>query len=75
MPTLIFICILKIYTYLVFIPRKFESQDVLVPWRKPLHISNSCEQSSTTNSEEDGHPYHAYTQTSDSDSNKSFRLV
>ncbi|KAF7287215.1 hypothetical protein GWI33_002036 [Rhynchophorus ferrugineus] len=55
--------------------RKFESQDILVPWRKPIHISTSCEMTSTTNSEDDGqHPYHAYTQTSDSDSNKSFRF-
>ncbi|XP_060531304.1 uncharacterized protein LOC132704962 [Cylas formicarius] len=56
--------------------RKFESQDVLVPWRKPKHISTpSLELTSTTNtSEDDGlPPYHAYTQTSDSDSSKSFR--
>ncbi|KAG8292173.1 hypothetical protein J6590_045844 [Homalodisca vitripennis] len=52
--------------------RKFESQDVLVPWHKPQHLSTpSLELTSTTTttSEEDGPPpYHAYTQTSDSDS-------
>lgn len=54
--------------------RKFESQDVLVPWRRPQTLSTpSLELTSTTNtSEDDGFsPYHAYTQTSDSDSVKS----
>ncbi|KAJ8953797.1 hypothetical protein NQ318_006644, partial [Aromia moschata] len=56
--------------------RKFESQDVLVPWRRPRHISTPSLEltSTTTTSEDDGQPaYHAYTQTSDSDSNKSAR--
>lgn len=53
--------------------RKFESQDVLVPWRRPRHISTPSLEltSTTTNSEDDGLPaYHAYTQ-SDTDSTKS----
>ncbi|KAJ8984420.1 hypothetical protein NQ317_012483 [Molorchus minor] len=56
--------------------RKFESQDVLVPWRRPRHISTPSLEltSTTTTSEDDGQPaYHAYTQTSDSDSNASAR--
>ncbi|KAG5898635.1 hypothetical protein JTB14_021009 [Gonioctena quinquepunctata] len=56
--------------------RKFESQDVLVPWRRPRHISTPSLEltSTTTNSEDDGQmAYHAYTQTSDSDSNRSVR--
>ncbi|KAJ8922695.1 hypothetical protein NQ315_007728 [Exocentrus adspersus] len=56
--------------------RKFESQDVLVPWRRPKHISTPSLEltSTTTTSEDDGQPaYHAYTQTSDSDSSKSAR--
>lgn len=53
--------------------RRFESQDVLVPWHRPQTLSTpSLELTSTTNtSEEDVMPYHAYTQTSDSDSNRS----
>nr|XP_023015834.1 uncharacterized protein LOC111505288 [Leptinotarsa decemlineata] len=57
--------------------RKFESQDVLVPWRRPRQISTPSLEltSTTTNSEDDGQlAYHAYTQTSDSDSSKSIRL-
>ncbi|PNF27050.1 hypothetical protein B7P43_G10412 [Cryptotermes secundus] len=58
--------------------RKFQSQDVLVPWHRPQHLSTpSLELTSTTTttSEEDGPPpYHAYTQTSDSDSCRSARL-
>ncbi|KAJ8927193.1 hypothetical protein NQ314_020469 [Rhamnusium bicolor] len=57
--------------------RKFESQDVLVPWRRLRHISTPSLEltSTTTTSEDDGQPaYHAYTQTSDSDSNRSVRL-
>lgn len=52
--------------------RKFESQDVLVPWHRSHHFHTpSLEFTSATNtSEDDGLlPYHAYT--SDSDSNKS----
>lgn len=55
--------------------RKFESQDVLVPWHRPQHLSTpSLELTSTTNTSEDDcfQPYHAYTQ-SDSDSNRSVR--
>ncbi|PSN57512.1 hypothetical protein C0J52_01590 [Blattella germanica] len=59
--------------------RKFESQDVLVPWHRPQHLSTpSLELTSTTTttSEEDGPPpYHAYTQTSDSDSCRSARKL
>lgn len=57
--------------------RRFESQDVLVPWHRPQTLSTpSLELTSTTNtSEEDVMPYHAYTQTSDSDSNKSLRYA
>ncbi|KAF5272459.1 hypothetical protein FQR65_LT04927 [Abscondita terminalis] len=53
--------------------RKFESQDVLVPWHRPQQLSTpSLELTSTTTTSEDDclPPYHAYTQ-SDSDSNKS----
>ncbi|CAH1174227.1 unnamed protein product [Phaedon cochleariae] len=56
--------------------RRFESQDVLVPWRRPRHISTPSLEltSTTTNSEDDGQPaYHAYTQTSDSDSTRSMK--
>ncbi|XP_063916101.1 uncharacterized protein Fid isoform X2 [Zophobas morio] len=56
--------------------RKFESQDVLVPWHRPKHLSTpSLELTSTTNTSEDDclPPYHAYTQTSDSDSNRSIK--
>ncbi|EFA02468.1 hypothetical protein TcasGA2_TC008156 [Tribolium castaneum] len=56
--------------------RKFESQDVLVPWHRPKHLSTpSLELTSTTNTSEDDclPPYHAYTQTSDSDSNRSVK--
>lgn len=56
--------------------RKFESQDVLVPWHRPKHLSTpSLELTSTTNTSEDDclPPYHAYTQTSDSDSNRSMK--
>ncbi|XP_044736879.1 uncharacterized protein LOC123298849 [Chrysoperla carnea] len=56
--------------------RKFESQDVLVPWHRPQHLSTpSLELTSTTNTSEEDMlpPYHAYTQTSDSDSNRSLR--
>ncbi|KAK3910359.1 putative tRNA methyltransferase 9B [Frankliniella fusca] len=54
--------------------RKFESQDVLVPWHRPQQLSTPSLEltSTTTTSEEDLHPpYHAYTQTSDSDSCRS----
>lgn len=56
--------------------RKFESQDVLVPWHRPKHLSTPSLElttSTTTNTSEDDclAPYHAYTQTSDSDSNRS----
>ncbi|XP_047004831.1 serine/arginine repetitive matrix protein 2 [Schistocerca americana] len=57
--------------------RKFESQDVLVPWHRPQQLSTpSLELTSTTTTttseEEEGPPpYHAYTQTSDSDSCRS----
>ncbi|XP_049792555.1 uncharacterized protein LOC126199671 [Schistocerca nitens] len=60
--------------------RKFESQDVLVPWHRPQQLSTpSLELTSTTTTttseEEEGPPpYHAYTQTSDSDSCRSHRL-
>ncbi|KAF2905980.1 hypothetical protein ILUMI_00211 [Ignelater luminosus] len=53
--------------------RKFESQDVLVPWHRPQQLSTpSLELTSTTTTSEDDclPPYHAYTQ-SDSDSNRS----
>lgn len=53
--------------------RKFESQDVLVPWNRPQQLSTpSLELTSTTTTSEDDcqTPYHAYTQ-SDSDSNRS----
>lgn len=56
--------------------RKFESQDVLVPWHRPQRLSTpSLELASTSNtSDDDGFlHYHAYTQTSDSDSSKSLR--
>ncbi|GJQ82346.1 hypothetical protein Trydic_g417 [Trypoxylus dichotomus] len=54
--------------------RKFESQDVLVPWHRTQHLVNtpSADLTSTTNTSEDDVPphYHAYTQ-SDTDSNRS----
>lgn len=54
--------------------RKFESQDVLVPWHRSQHLTNTppLDLTSTTNTSDDDAPphYHAYTQ-SDSDSNKS----
>lgn len=55
--------------------RKFESQDVLVPWHRPQHLSTpSLELTSTTNtSEDDCMHYHAYSHTSDSESGKSTR--
>ncbi|KAK9871000.1 hypothetical protein WA026_009960 [Henosepilachna vigintioctopunctata] len=57
--------------------RKFESQDVLVPWRRPKNLLNtpSLEMTSATStSEEDGYlPYNAYTQTSDTESSKSLK--
>lgn len=59
--------------------RKFESQDVLVPWHRPQHLSTpslefTSTTTTTTTSEEDGPPpYHAYTQTSDSESARSQR--
>lgn len=57
--------------------RRFESQDVLVPCHRfPCAASTpSLELTTSTNTSEDDipAPYHAYTQTSDSDSNKSFR--
>lgn len=56
--------------------RQFESQDVLVPWHRPQPQSTPSLEltSTTTTSEEDLHPpYHAYTQTSDSDSCRSAR--
>uniref|UniRef100_A0AAR5PKU7 Methyltransferase type 11 domain-containing protein n=1 Tax=Dendroctonus ponderosae TaxID=77166 RepID=A0AAR5PKU7_DENPD len=53
--------------------RKFESQDVLVPWRRP-RFKASCGITTGLNSADDiQNPYHSYTQ-SDSDSNKSFRF-
>ncbi|KAF5301448.1 hypothetical protein FQA39_LY02177 [Lamprigera yunnana] len=55
--------------------RKFESQDVLVPWHRPQQLSTPSLEltSATTTSEEDCLlAYHAYTQ-SDSDSYKSNR--
>lgn len=57
--------------------RKFESQDVLVPWHRPQHLSTpSLELTSTTNtSEDDCMHYHAYSHTSDSESGKSTRYV
>lgn len=61
--------------------RKFESQDVLVPWHRPRHQQQrpstpSLELASTaTTSEDDGAtPYQAYTQ-SESDSGRSTRWV
>ncbi|KAI4463509.1 hypothetical protein MML48_4g00011937 [Holotrichia oblita] len=54
--------------------RKFESQDVLVPWHRSQHLTNtpSVDLTSTTNTSEDDAPphYHAYSQ-SDTDSYKS----
>lgn len=54
--------------------RKFESQDVLVPWHRSQHLMGtpSMDLTSTTNSSEEDYPphYHAYIQ-SDSDSMKS----
>merc|ERR1712008_312736 len=59
--------------------RKFESQDVLIPWHKPpsrvgsvvgnrLHEPNNFASTTTaTTSDDDVTHYHAYTQTSDSD--------
>ncbi|GAB6020061.1 hypothetical protein CHUAL_002800 [Chamberlinius hualienensis] len=48
--------------------RKFESQDVLVPWHKPVQVSSEDQTSvekdmtsTTTNSDEDLLHYHAYT--------------
>lgn len=59
--------------------RKFESQDVLVPWRRPKNLLNTPSfelTSATSTSEEDGYlPYSAYTQASDTESNKSLRFV
>lgn len=55
--------------------RKFESQDVLVPWHRQQRLSTPSLElaSTTTTSEDDGlPPYHAYTQ-SDSDSGRSSR--
>ncbi|KAL3267018.1 hypothetical protein HHI36_011165 [Cryptolaemus montrouzieri] len=57
--------------------RKFESQDVLVPWRRPKNLLDTPSlelTSATSTSEEDGClPYNAYTQTSDTESSKSFK--
>ncbi|XP_045479862.1 probable serine/threonine-protein kinase nek3 [Harmonia axyridis] len=57
--------------------RKFESQDVLVPWRRPKNLLNTPSfelTSATSTSEDDSYlPYNAYTQTSDTESNKSLR--
>ncbi|XP_031335525.1 uncharacterized protein LOC116165326 isoform X2 [Photinus pyralis] len=56
--------------------RKFESQDVLVPWHRPQQLTKpSLELTSTTTTSEDDclPPYHAYTQ-SDSDSNRSNKI-
>ncbi|XP_035709172.1 uncharacterized protein LOC118436102 [Folsomia candida] len=56
--------------------RRFESQDVLVPWSRPMNSSSDDKTSSierdlnstTTTSDDDAAThYHAYTQTSDSD--------
>lgn len=49
--------------------RKFESQDVLIPWHKPPSRVGSIASKdiTTTTSEDDVTHYHAYTQTSDSD--------
>lgn len=62
---------------------QFESQDVLVPWNRPLLSSSDDKTSSierdlnsttTTTSDDDATHYHAYTQTSDSDSFPSLRF-
>ena len=66
--------------------RKFESQDVLIPWQRPT-LSHSLEvasrpsgggvaPSTTATSDDDVTHYHAYTQTSDSDQRSSkFKLT
>ncbi|KAL1130163.1 hypothetical protein AAG570_013101, partial [Ranatra chinensis] len=56
--------------------RKFESQDVLVPWHRPQTLSTPSLEltATTTTSEEDSHHHHPYAacaQTSDSDSSHS----
>lgn len=54
--------------------RKFESQDVLVPWHRPQQLSTpSLELTSTTTTSEDDclPPYHAYTQSDSDSTNKS----
>ena len=52
--------------------RRFESQDVLIPWHRPAQPSSAEENRDTTTttctSEEDVTHYHAYTQTGTSDS-------
>lgn len=65
------------------VAQQFESQDILVPWRTPERSSSEekapdaccpcCETATTTTtttttSDEDVTHYHAYTQTSESDS-------
>lgn len=61
---------------------QFESQDVLIPWNRPVHSSSEDKTSSsierdlnstTTTSDDEATHYHAYTQTSDSDSFPSLR--
>ena len=59
--------------------RKFESQDVLIPWHKPpsrvgsiagsrsQQEPNFASTTTATTSDDDVTHYHAYTQTSDSD--------
>ncbi|KAL1505631.1 hypothetical protein ABEB36_005152 [Hypothenemus hampei] len=54
--------------------RKFESQDVLVPWRRPK-VKLKCETSSSTNSQENiQNHYNSCNHQSDSDSNKTFKF-
>ncbi len=49
--------------------RKFESQDVLIPWHKPVLglLGPGPRETTTATSDDDVTHYHAYTQTSDSD--------
>ena len=66
---------------IVFVCPQFESQDILVPWRTPDRSSSEekaevggnehesiTTTTTTTTSDEDVTHYHAYTQTSESDS-------
>lgn len=60
---------------------QFESQDVLVPWERMRttsgdeKVSGDERETMSTTSDDEAHHYCAYTQTSDSDSSKSHRLV